>query len=186
MYNEEKTLQAQGVEGTGQNPANISAHTNQEWLCWLKVYTSIGAENRGPTPSSARKLILNFLFSQLAWPTLFSQVGIDPGESLQRVFYLCDVLGKTLCSSCHHVSASTYNSTPHPELLTCEIRRFCSKVTPPAHVFSIDIPRQSRIAQTSCLTAYLAQFLPAFPQWWDCSPALLFYRMRRLPLHFID
>lgn len=75
----------------------------------------------------------------------------------------------------------------HSELLTCEIERFPSKVTPPAHMFSIDVPKQSRVAHTSCLAAYFAQVLPAFPQWWYCSPALLFYRMRRrLPLHFIE
>lgn len=74
----------------------------------------------------------------------------------------------------------------HPELLTCEIGRFHTKVIPPTHMFSTDVARQSRIAQTSCLVAYFSQFLPAFPQWWDFSPALLFYRMRTLPLHFID
>ena len=72
-----------------------------------------------------------------------------------------------------HLQGNTQSSS-------CEIRRFPSKVTPSAHMFSIDVPRQSRIAQTSCLAVYFAQFLPAFPQWWDCSPALLFYSNRNV------
>lgn len=139
---------------------------------------------QSPHTLSVRKLILNFPCTQLAWSTLFSQVRADPGESLQRVFCLCDLLGKLLCSSCH---VSLPPTGQPPELLGCETGSFPSKVSPPAHIFSIDVPRQPRIAQTSCLAAYFAQFLPAFPQWRDCSPALLFYRMgRRLPLHFID
>ena len=61
---------------------------------------------------SARQLVLNFPFPPLAWPALLSQVRADPGESLHRVFCPCDLLGILLCSSCHHVSASTYRATP--------------------------------------------------------------------------
>lgn len=123
-----------------------------------------------PHTLTARKLFPSCLFPQLTWPVLFSQARTDPGEILPRVICLCDLLGKLLCSSHHCLSFHLQGDT----LPVCDTGRFPSKVIPPSHRFSSDGPRQSRTAQTSCLQHTL-QSVPAFPQWWVCSPAFFFF-----------